>query len=62
MAITFKCKEPGCNKEVTYEYEPIEGTLEVKEQANKPSAVYLTCEDGHTYPYPSSIQEGGSHA
>lgn len=55
--MTFKCQEPKCDREVEFEYEPEEGVLEIRSDKirnRKPKGlqiVYLTYEDGHTYPY-----------
>ena len=54
MMQTFKCQELGCDGTVSYEYSPVEATIEVKsDDVSKPAAetAYLTCDKGHTYPY-----------
>lgn len=54
MQQTFKCKEPGCDKKVSYEYSPIETAVEVKSadaSSQTTETAYLTCAAGHTYPY-----------
>ena len=55
--MTFKCKEPKCDKEVEFVYEPEDGVLEWKSASKlsrKPKGelrARLTCEDGHTHTY-----------
>ena len=55
MGQRFECKEPGCDKVVEYDYETMEflDEDEPKELPTMPDEVdvYLTCENGHTYPY-----------
>ena len=53
MAQAFKCKTPGCEETVTYEHDPVPGTLgfEKEEDSQVTIEVYLTCDVGHTNKY-----------
>lgn len=59
-----KCKEPGCEAEIDFEYKPIEGVFEMttlsrqKKSTPKKAKVYLTCENDHTHSYIISEKEG----
>ena len=47
---TFKCKD--CNKEIIYKRKIVMGLVKIGDVDNEEEkVVYLTCEDGHTYPY-----------
>jgi hypothetical protein len=49
---TFTCKEQNCGKEILYVYEPVDAVVKItKNPISEPKVVYLTCENGHTYPY-----------
>lgn len=53
MAQEFNCKEPGCDKKVVFEYEPVSGLykLEIAQPMELEEVAYLTCENGHTHAY-----------
>lgn len=59
MQQTFKCKEPGCDKEVVYDYDPVDATVKyVAVQSNESEVVvYLTCEKDHTHPYKVKVSK-----
>ena len=44
------CKEPGCDKTVTYEREVVHG-FKSGAKGSKHVSVYLTCADDHTHKY-----------
>jgi hypothetical protein len=60
MIQTFKCKKPSCDKEVSFEYSPIDGVLKAKvshKTTGSTETVYLTCDNGHTYPYEVEVSQ-----
>lgn len=49
---TFQCKSNSCTESVTYERETVLGLVDPANAAGRKSkVVYLTCANGHTYPY-----------
>ena len=53
MAQEFKCKDTDCDQKVRYEPVVVSRSLKSK-PTSSPSAkktVYLTCPNGHTFPY-----------
>jgi hypothetical protein len=60
MSEQFKCKEPGCNEQVIFEYSPVEGTLRIEHPVRLKESevvVYLTCGKGHTHPYKVKVKK-----
>ncbi len=55
MTQEFECKEPGCNEKVVYKYIPVEAV--VRMTLDESEVVYLTCEEGHTYPYEVKVSK-----
>jgi uncharacterized membrane protein len=54
MSQQFKCKEPGCDGTVEFEYAPTVATIKMASpiQSDEVEVVaYLTCNKGHTHPY-----------
>ncbi|MGB7292164.1 MAG: hypothetical protein WBD99_08330 [Thermodesulfobacteriota bacterium] len=54
MAQSFKCKEPGCEEQIVYEYDPVVGAVEMAtpvESNEVEVEVYLTCGNDHTHKY-----------
>jgi hypothetical protein len=60
MSEQFKCKEPGCNEQVIFEYSPVEGTLGIEQSVvlkESEVEVYLICRKGHTHSYKVKVQK-----
>lgn len=60
MIQRFKCKEPGCEKEIVYEYSPVDATVKMAtfvQSTESEVIVYLTCEEGHTHPYKVKVSK-----